>query len=77
MTVDAGVTREGDVGALVDSKAIVLVVDQAVYAHPPRSTFPIGLHTNTSVQAHLFWIVRFSVLTSNPSVLCPAGWPSL
>ena len=54
MAVDAGVTCEGDIGALVDSKAVVLVVNHTVYAHPPRSAFPIELHTNTSELTHLF-----------------------
>ena len=71
VAADARVALEDDIAALVDGKAVILVVD--------------GAGTNTSFSKwlvkhqkgntpNLSWMVRFVVLQSKPSVLWPAAF---
>ena len=64
MTTNAGVALEDDVTALVDSKAIILVVDRAGAKRKHD--------TSTVKEGRVYYlssIVRSVVLQSNPSVL--------
>lgn len=72
VTTNAGVALEDNVAALVDSEAIILVVDR---------TGSKRKHDMYEVKGgrvyYLSSIVRSVVLQSNPSVLWPAALPSL
>ena len=71
MATDAGVALEDDVAALVDSETVILVMDRAARGHSDPGI------TSRWRAAHLFSMTRSVVLTSKPSVLWPAGFPSL
>ena len=65
MSTNAGVALEDNVGALVDSKAVILVVDSAMW----NVSYKVSAQVSDRGDAHLSSMMRSVVLQSKPSVL--------
>ena len=72
MTTNTSIALEDDVTALVDSEAIILVVDRTGTKRKNDAYI-----VKEERVYYLSSIVRSVVLQSNPSVLWPAALPSL